>query len=32
VGLTFKRWYVTGHVFNLDLDKPTGVVAVGLTF
>jgi hypothetical protein len=32
VGLTFKRWYVTGHVFNLDLDKPTTVLAVGLTF
>jgi len=32
VGLTFKRWNFTGYVFNPDLDKPTGVIAVGLTF
>lgn len=32
VGCTFGRWNVTAYGFNLDLDKPTGVLSVGFEF
>jgi hypothetical protein len=31
-GFSFKKVNLTGYVFNPDEDKPTVVVAVGLTF